>query len=177
MQWDKSERNTSEKSTLQTSPNWRVNLPKLEGALFQGLVAWRIIFFYFQNHFLKIHTRGIPKMSDFYVFSHLWLRKRLSKKKKRVLPPSFPQPTSSSKWVGEPDYPAWTLSSSDAPYVPSLFLSGKFAAPSLCPKMLVVNGHLCQVCFTLIRYLSLRQLGFTATLWSYVDLAGLLQTL
>ena len=104
MQWDKSERNTSEKSTLQTSPNWRVNLPKLEGALFQGLVAWRIIFFYFQNHFLKIHTRGIPKMSDFYVFSHLWLRKRLSKKKKRVLTPSFPQPTSSSKWVGEPDY-------------------------------------------------------------------------
>ena len=109
MQWDKSERNTSEKSTFQTSPNWRENLPRLEGALFQGLVAWRIIFFYFQNHFLKIHTRGIPKMSDFYVFSHLWLRKRLSKKKKRVLTPSFPQPTSSSKWVGEPDYP-WPIS-------------------------------------------------------------------
>ena len=104
MQWDKSERNTSEKSTFQTSPNWRENLPRLEGALFQGLGAWRIIFFYFRNHFLKIHTQGIPKMSDFSVLSHFWLRKRLSKKKKRVLTPSFPQPTSSSKWVGEPDY-------------------------------------------------------------------------
>ena len=97
MQWDKSERNTSEKSTLQTSPNWRVNLPKLEGALFQGLVAWRIIFFYFQNHFLKIHTRGIPKMSDFYVFSHFWPRKWLLKLKKRVLTPSFSHLTFSSQ--------------------------------------------------------------------------------
>ena len=88
---------------FQTSPNWRENLPRLEGALFQGLGAWRIIFFYFWNHFLKIHTQGIPKMSDFSVLSHFWLRKRLSKKKKRVLTPSFPQPTSSSKWVGEPD--------------------------------------------------------------------------
>ena len=104
MQWDKSERNTSEKSTLQTSPNWRENLPRLEGALFQGLGAWRIIFFYFRNHFLKIHTQRIPKMSDFSVLSHFWLRNWLSKKKKRVLTPSFPQPTSNSKWVGEPDY-------------------------------------------------------------------------
>ena len=88
---------------FQTSPDWRENLLRLEGALFQGLGAWRIIFFYFRNHFLKIHTQGIPKMSDFSVLSHFWLRKRLSKKKKRVLTPSFPQPTSSSKWVGEPD--------------------------------------------------------------------------
>ena len=109
MQWDKSERNTSEKSTFQTSPNWRTNLPRLEDVLFQGLGAWRIIFFYFRNHFLKIHTQGIPKMSDFSVLSHFWLRKRLSKKKKRVLTPSFPQPTSSSKWVGEPDYPPPTF--------------------------------------------------------------------
>ena len=104
MQWDKSERNTSEKSSYQTSPNWRENLPRLEGALFQGLGAWRIIFFYIRNHFLKIHAQRIPKMSDFSVLSHFWLRKQLSKKKKRVLTPSFPQPTSSSKWVGEPDY-------------------------------------------------------------------------
>ena len=104
MQWDKSERKTSEKSTFQTSPNWRTNLPRLEDVLFQGLGAWRIIFFYFRNHFLKIHTQRIPKMSDFSVLSHFWLRNWLSKKKKRVLTPSFPQPTSSSKWVGEPDF-------------------------------------------------------------------------
>ena len=103
MQWDKSERNTSEKSTFQTSPNWRTNLPRLEDVLFQGLGAWRIIFFYFRNHFLKIHTQRIPKMSDFSVLSHFWLRNWLSKQKKRVLTPSFPQPTS-NKWVGEPDY-------------------------------------------------------------------------
>ena len=102
MQWDKSERNTSEKSTFQTSPNWRTNLPRLEDVLFQGLGAWRIIFFYFRNRFLKIHTQRIPKMSDFSVLSHFWLRNWLSKKKKRVLTPSFPQPTS-NKWVGEPD--------------------------------------------------------------------------
>ena len=88
---------------FQTSPNWRDNLPRLEGVLFQGLGAWRIIFFYFRNHFLKIYAQQIPKMSDFYVFSHFWLRNWLSKKKKRVLTPSFPQPTFSSKWVGEPD--------------------------------------------------------------------------
>ena len=44
------------------------NLPRLEDVLFQGLGAWRIIFFYFQNHFPKIHAQKIPKMSDFYVF-------------------------------------------------------------------------------------------------------------
>ena len=103
MQWDKSERNTSEKSTFQTSPNWRANLPRLEGVLFQGLGPWRINFFHFRNHFLKIHAQQIPKISHFKVFDHFWLRKRLSKKKKRVLTPSFPQPTSSSKWVGESD--------------------------------------------------------------------------
>ena len=101
MQWDKSERNTSEKSSYQTSPNWRENLPRLEGALFHGLGAWRINFFYFQNHFLKIHAQQIPKMPNFKVLSHFRLRKWLSKIKKRVLTPSFPQPTSSSKWVGE----------------------------------------------------------------------------
>ena len=68
-----------------------------------GLGPGRINFFYFQNHFLKIHTQQIPKMLNFIVLSHFQLRKWLSKIKKRVLPPSFPQPTSSSKWVGEPD--------------------------------------------------------------------------
>jgi len=97
MQWDKSERNTSEKSTFQTSPNWRTNLPRLEDVLFQGLGAWRIIFFYFQNHFLKIHAQRIPKMSDFYVFSHFWPRNWLSKLKKRVLTPSFSHLTFSSQ--------------------------------------------------------------------------------
>ena len=43
-------------------------------------------------------------MPNFKVLSHFRLRKWLSKIKKRVLTPSFPQPTSSSKWVGEPDY-------------------------------------------------------------------------
>ena len=78
---------------IRVKRKWQIlasqNLPRLEGALFQGLVAWRIIFFYFRNHFLKIHTRGIPKMSDFYVFSHFWPRKWLLKLKKRVLTPSF----------------------------------------------------------------------------------------
>ena len=92
---------------IRVKRKWQIlasqNLPRLEGALFQGLGAWRIIFFYFRNHFPKIHTQRIPKMSDFSVLSHFWLRNWLSKKKKRVLTPSFPQPTSSSKWVGEPD--------------------------------------------------------------------------
>ena len=82
---------------FQTSPNWRENLPRLEGALFQGLGAWRIIFFYIRNHFLKIHAQGIPKMSDFYVFSHFWPRKWLLKLKKRVLTPSFSHLTFSSQ--------------------------------------------------------------------------------
>ena len=43
-------------------------------------------------------------MPNFKVLSHFRLRKWLSKIKKRVLTPSFPQPTSSSKWVGEQDY-------------------------------------------------------------------------
>ena len=89
MQWDKSERNTSEKSTFQTSPNWRANLPRLEGVLFQGLGPWRINFFHFRNHFLKIHAQQIPKMPNFKVLSHFRLRKWLSKIKKRVLTPSF----------------------------------------------------------------------------------------
>ena len=54
-------------------------------------------FFYFRNHFLKIHTWGIPKMSDFYVFSHFWPRKWLLKLKKRVLTPSFSHLTFSSQ--------------------------------------------------------------------------------
>ena len=86
---------------IRVKRKWQIlasqNLPRLEGALFQGLVAWRIIFFYFQNHFLKIHTRGIPKMSDFYVFSHFWPRKWLLKLKKRVLTPSFSHLTFSSQ--------------------------------------------------------------------------------
>ena len=86
---------------IRVKRKWQIlasqNLPRLEGALFQGLVAWRIIFFYFQNHFLKIHTRGIPKMSDFYVFSHFWPRKWLLKLKKRVLTPSFSHLTFSSR--------------------------------------------------------------------------------
>ena len=97
MQWDKSERNTSEKSTFQTSPNWRANLPRLEGVLFQGLGPWRINFFHFRNHFLKIHAQQIPKMPNFKVLSHFRLRKWLSKIKKRVLTPSFSHLTFSSQ--------------------------------------------------------------------------------
>ena len=94
MQWDKSERNTSEKSTFQTSPNWRANLPRLEGVLFQGLGPWRINFFHFRNHFLKIHAQQIPKMSDFYVFGPFLAKKMaLEVKKARfnpfVLPSDF----------------------------------------------------------------------------------------
>ena len=58
-------------------------------------------FFYFQNHFLKIHAQRIPKMSDFYVFSHFWPRKWLLKLKKRVLTPSFSHLTFSSQ-MGTP---------------------------------------------------------------------------
>ena len=98
---------------IRVKRKWQIlasqNLPRLEGALFQGLGAWRIIFFYFRNHFLKIHTRGIPKMSDFYVFSHFWPRKWLLKLKKRVLTPSFSHLTFSSQmgtlssigWLGD----------------------------------------------------------------------------
>ena len=99
MQWDKSERNTSEKSTFQTSPNWRTNLPRLEDVLFQGLGAWRIIFFYFQNHFLKIHTRGIPKMSNFYVFGPFLAEKTAVKEKKARFDPFVP-PTHFQQQVG-----------------------------------------------------------------------------
>ena len=99
MQWDKSERNTSEKSTFQTSPNWRANLPRLEGVLFQGLGAWRIIFFYFRNHFLKIHTRGIPKMSNFYAFGPFLAEKTAVKEKKARFDPFVP-PTHIQQQVG-----------------------------------------------------------------------------
>ena len=86
---------------IRVKRKWQIlasqNLPRLEGALFQGLGAWRIIFFYIRNHFLKIHAQGIPKMSDFYVFSHFWPRKWLLKLKKRVLTPSFSHLTFSSQ--------------------------------------------------------------------------------
>ena len=99
MQWDESERNTSEKSSYQTSPNWRENLPRLEGALFHGLGAWRINFFYFRNHFLKIHTRGIPKMSNFYVFGPFLAEKTAVKEKKARFDPFVP-PTHFQQQVG-----------------------------------------------------------------------------
>ena len=86
---------------IRVKRKWQIlasqNLPRLEGALFQGLGAWRIIFFYIRKHFLKIHAQGIPKMSDFYVFSHFWPRKWLLKLKKRVLTPSFSHLTFSSQ--------------------------------------------------------------------------------
>ena len=99
MQWDKSERNTSEKSTFQTSPNWRTNLPRLEDVLFQGLGAWRIIFFYFRKHFPKIHARQIPKMSDFYVFGPFLAEKTAVKEKKAHFDPFVP-PTHFQQQVG-----------------------------------------------------------------------------
>ena len=99
MQWDKSERNTSEKSTFQTSPNWRTNLPRLEDVLFQGLGAWRIIFFYFRKHFPKIHARQIPKMSDFYVFGPFLAEKTAVKEKKARFDPFVP-PTHFQQQVG-----------------------------------------------------------------------------
>ena len=99
MQWDKSERNTSEKSTFQTSPNWRTNLPRLEDVLFQGLGAWRIIFFYFRKHFPKIHARQIPKMSDFYVFGPFLSEKTVVKEKKTRFAPFVP-PTHFQQQVG-----------------------------------------------------------------------------
>ena len=101
MQWDKSERNTSEKSSYQTSPNWRENLPRLEGALFHGLGAWRINFFYFRNHFLKIHTRGIPKMSNFYVFGPFLAEKMALEVKKARFNP-FVLPSDFFKSDGDP---------------------------------------------------------------------------
>ena len=99
MQWDKSERNTSEKSTFQTSPNWRTNLPRLEDVLFQGLGAWRIIFFYFRKHFPKLHARQIPKMSDFYVFGPFLAEKTAVKEKKARFDPFVP-PTHFQQQVG-----------------------------------------------------------------------------
>ena len=101
MQWDKSERNTSEKSTFQTSPNWRTNLPRLEDVLFQGLGAWRIIFFYFRKHFPKIHARQIPKMSDFYVFGPFLAEKTAVKEKKTRFDP-FVLPSDFFKSDGDP---------------------------------------------------------------------------
>ena len=103
MQWDKSERNTSEKSTFQTSPNWRTNLPRLEDVLFQCLGAWRIIFFYFRNRYLKIHTQRIPKMSDFYVFGPFLAEKMALEVKKARFNP-FVLPSDFFKSDGDPVY-------------------------------------------------------------------------
>ena len=88
---------------FQTSPNWRENLPRLEGALFQGLGAWRIIFFYFQNHFPKIHAQKIPKMSDFYVFGPFLAEKMALEVKKARFNP-FVLPSDFFKSDGDPVY-------------------------------------------------------------------------
>ena len=56
-------------------------------------------FFHFRNHFLKIHTRGIPKMSDFYVFGPFLAEKTAVKEKKARFDPFVP-PTHFQKQVG-----------------------------------------------------------------------------
>ena len=54
---------------IRVKRKWQIlasqNLPRLEGALFQGLGAWRIIFFYFRTIFWKFTHRGFQKCSIF----------------------------------------------------------------------------------------------------------------
>ena len=90
---------------IRVKRKWQIlasqNLPRLEGALFQGLGAWRIIFFYIRNHFLKIHTRGIPKMSNFYVFGPFLAEKMALEVKKARFNP-FVLPSDFFKSDGDP---------------------------------------------------------------------------
>ena len=107
MQWDKSKRNTSEKSTLQTSPNWRANLPRLEGALFQGLVAWRIIFFLLPKPFSENSHTGDSKNVRFLRFQPFLAEKMALEVKKARFNP-FVLPSDFLKSDGDPVYPQLT---------------------------------------------------------------------
>ena len=100
MQWDKSERNTSEKSTLQTSPNWRANLPRLEGALFQGLVAWRIIFFTSETIFWKFTHRGFQKCPIFQSWAIFGWETGCQRKKSAFWPLRSPNPLPAASGLG-----------------------------------------------------------------------------
>ena len=109
MQWDKSERNTSEKSTFQTSPNWRANLPRLEGVLFQGLGPWRIIFFHFRNHFLKIHAQQIPKISHFKFSTIFGWENGCQIKKSAFWPLRSPNPLPAASGLGNQTNCGWPI--------------------------------------------------------------------
>ena len=101
MQWDKSERNTSEKSTFQTSPNWRANLPRLEGVLFQGVGAWRIIFFLLPKPFSENLRMADSKNVPFLSFGPFLAEKMALKVKKARFNP-FVLPSDFFKADGDP---------------------------------------------------------------------------
>ena len=99
MQWDKSERNTSEKSTFSNLPKLEGEPPQIGGSTVSRSRGLENNFFYFRKHFPKIHARQIPKMSDFYVFGPFLAEKTAVKEKKARFDPFVP-PTHFQQQVG-----------------------------------------------------------------------------